>query len=240
MIVLFTDFGLHGPYVGQVHAVLAAQAPGVPVIDLLHDVPSYDIRRAAYLLPACAMPFPAGTVFVCIVDPGVGGPRLPVMVNADGQWYVGPDNGIFEIVSRRAQRSNRREILWRPESLAPSFHARDLFAPVAAMLAQGAMPDCSEAGPSLADAGCWPDDLAEVIYVDSYGNLISGMRADRLPQGSVLTIGDRQVMHARVFSDVPPGEVFWYENASGLAEVAVNQGSAQQVLDVGVGAHIGR
>lgn len=75
MIALFTDFGLHDPYVGQLHAVLAQQAPGVPVIDLFHAVPSYDIRAAAYLLPAYTTPFPPETVFVCVVDPGVGGAR---------------------------------------------------------------------------------------------------------------------------------------------------------------------
>ena len=239
LIALFTDFGWRGPYVGQVHAILATQAPGVPVIDLLHDAPSFDVRRAAYLLPACVTPFPAGTVFVCVVDPGVGGSRLPVVISVDGCWFVGPDNGIFEILSRRAQHCSRHEILWRPEKLAPSFHARDMFAPVAAMLALGVMPDCSEAGPSLADAAHWPDDLEEIIYVDAYGNLISGIRADRLSHDTVLTVGGRQVLHAGVFSGVPPGQAFWYENSNGLAEIAVNLGSAQQVLGADLGARIG-
>ncbi|MBX6322432.1 MAG: SAM-dependent chlorinase/fluorinase, partial [Rhodospirillaceae bacterium] len=137
MIVLFTDFGLHGPYTGQVKAVLHGMAPGMPQIDLFADAPAGDPRASAYLLAAYATWFPAGTVFLCVVDPGVGGPRPAVIVEADGRWYVGPGNGLFEMVVRRAAIARRWDIAWRPERLSRSFHGRDLFAPVAAMLARG-------------------------------------------------------------------------------------------------------
>src|SRR5580693_4870573 len=144
MIVLFTDFGLHGPYTGQMKAVLHRMAPDVPAVDLFADAPVGDPRASAYLLAAYAAWFPAGTVFLCIVDPGVGGARAPVIVEADGRCYVGPENGLFELVLRRAQHTRCYEITWLPSSLSMSFHGRDLFAPVAAMLARGVVPERKE------------------------------------------------------------------------------------------------
>ena len=95
MIALFTDFGLHGPYTGQMKAALHQMAPGTPVIDLFADAPVGNPRASAYLLAVYAAWFPAGTVFLCVVDPGVGGARPPVILEADGRWYVGPGNGLF-------------------------------------------------------------------------------------------------------------------------------------------------
>jgi S-adenosylmethionine hydrolase len=100
--VLFTDFGLQGPYTGQMKAVLHRMAPGIPVIDLFADAPIGNPKASAYLLAAYAVWFAAGTVFVCIVDPGVGGTRPAIILEADGRWYVGPDNGLFELIRRRA------------------------------------------------------------------------------------------------------------------------------------------
>ena|SRR5437899_1829182 len=107
MIVLFTDFGLEGPYTGQMKAVLHQMAPGIPTIDLFADAPAGNPKAAAYLLAAYAQWFAAGTTFLCIVDPGVGGPRPPVILEADGCWYVGPGNGLFELVERRAAKARR-------------------------------------------------------------------------------------------------------------------------------------
>src|SRR5581483_5751303 len=129
MIVLFSDFGLSGPYIGQVKAVFAEIVPTVPVIDLFADAPAGDPRAGAYLLAAYDDVFPAGTIFFAVVDPGVGTARLPVIVLADGRWYVGPDNGLMALVARRAAPATVWEITWRPPHLSASFHGRDLFAP---------------------------------------------------------------------------------------------------------------
>src|SRR5215831_8452439 len=137
MIVQFTDFGLHGPYTGQMKAVLHQLAPEIPVVDLFADAPIANAKASAYLLAAYATWFPSGTVFLCVVDPGVGGTRPAVVVEADGRWYVGPGNGLFELVQRRAARTRSFDIDFSPERLSASFHGRDLFAPVAAMLARG-------------------------------------------------------------------------------------------------------
>src|SRR5581483_10791489 len=148
MIALYTDFGVADPYVGQVHAVLAQAAPGVAVIDLLHAVPNFDIRAGAYLLPALGAELPADTIFVCVVDPGVGSERRALIVRADGRTYVGPDNGLLHVVWQRARSRECRAIDWRPARLSASFHGRDLFAPVAARLACGEAVDATPAAPT--------------------------------------------------------------------------------------------
>ena len=140
MIVLFTDFGLQGPYTGQMKAVLWRMAPGIPAVDLFADAPVGNPKASAYLLAAYAEWFAAGTVFLAVVDPGVGGTRPPIILEADGRWYVGPGNGLFELVERRATSKRSWDIDWRPERLSASFHGRDLFAPVAAMLARDEPP----------------------------------------------------------------------------------------------------
>jgi S-adenosylmethionine hydrolase len=234
MIALFTDFGLHDPYVGQLHAVLAQQAPGVPVIDLFHAAPNYDIRAAAYLLPAYAAIFPPKTIFVCVVDPGVGSARRAVLVRADGRWYVGPDNGLFHVLAQRAGAADCHEILWRPAQLSASFHGRDLFAPVAAMLARGETPQSAPTA-LTPPPGDWPDDLAQVVYIDHYGNAITGVRAARVDRSRGIRVGGRVLAHARTFSAIPTGQACWYENANGLVEFAVNRSDAAQTL----GLHLG-
>ncbi len=241
MIVLFTDFGRDDPYVGQMHAVLAAEAPGIRVIDLLHAVPSFDIEAGACLLPAYASRFPLPSVFVCVVDPGVGGERRALALRAGEHWYVGPDNGLLAMAARRDPGAQWFEIAWRPAALTATFHGRDLFAPVAARLARddtGAL----EAVPrpdslvSVAATAAWPDDLERVIYVDHYGNAITGMRGTYLGASERLRCAAHLFAHANTYSEVAVGAGFWYENANGLVEIAANRGSAAELFGLRVGA----
>lgn len=237
MIVLFTDFGLSGPYTGQMKAVLHRDAPGIPVIDLFADAPAASPAASAYLLAAYAVWFPAGTIFLCVVDPGVGGKRPAVIVEGDGRWYVGPGNGLFELVQRRAGKTRSWEIDWRPEQLSASFHGRDLFAPVAAMLARGEPPP-GQPRDDFDRRPDWPDDLAEIVYLDHYGNAMTGLRAAMLPPDAKLAAAGRMLERARTFSDRLPGSAFWYENSNGLAEIAVNQGRADRELGLAVGSAV--
>ncbi|RUM95882.1 hypothetical protein EET67_20925 [Pseudaminobacter arsenicus] len=238
MIVLFTDFGLHGPYVGQVKAVLHREAPDIAVVDLFADAPVGNPRASAYLLAAYAAWFPAGTVLLCVVDPGVGGTRPPLVVEGDGRWYVGPGNGLFEQVRRRAIKTRCWDIDWRPEYLSASFHGRDLFAPVAAFIARGEPPpgvmrqDMEDRRPD------WPDDLLEIVYIDHFGNAMTGLRAALLPPRARLAAGGRVLGSAMTFSDRPPGAAFWYENSNGLVEIAVNQGRADRELGLAIGSPV--
>jgi hypothetical protein len=239
MIALFTDFGLEGPYIGQVKAVLLAHAPGVPVIDLIADAPAHEPQLAAYLLAALAKELPPGCIVVGVVDPGVGGARDAVIVEADGRSYVGPHNGLFEIVLRHAVTRAMRRIDWRPERLSASFHGRDLFAPVAAMLATGKEVAATELALERSrPGGHWPADLARVIYIDRFGNAMTGWRAAQLSAQASIAVHGRPLKRARTFADVHPGEAFWYENANGLAEIAVNQGRADRRLGLAVGTDL--
>ena len=235
MIVLFTDFGLAGPYTGQVKAVLVQRAPGVPFVDLFADLPPGQPKPAAYLLARYGMWFPPGTVVLAVVDPGVGSARRAVVIEADGRFFVGPDNGLFEILRRRANRAREWEIVWRPQSLSASFHGRDLFAPVAAEIAQRGPGSGMLRDAEIGRYSDWPDDLPEIVYVDHFGNAMTGLRAALLLAAARLAAGGRIVARARTFSDAAPGEAFWYENSNGLAEIAVNGGRADSVLGLAVG-----
>jgi S-adenosylmethionine hydrolase len=235
MIVLFTDFGASGPYMGQVEAVLARDAPGVPVITLLSDAPSYDARRSAYLLAALIDAFPADAIYFCVVDPGVGSERAALVVEADGRRFVGPDNGLFEIVLRRAAARAAYNVTWRPLKLSASFHGRDLFAPVAATIANGDPIPGDPIDVGTARRPDWPDELDEIVYIDHYGNAMTGRRAATIPETAVIEIAGHGVARATTFSDVGAGVGFWYENSSGLAEIAVNQGRAANRLGLRIG-----
>ncbi len=234
-IVLFTDFGSADVYVGQVKAVLAREAPGIPVIDLLNDVPAYRIRPAAHLLASLVPQFPQGSVFLAVVDPGVGGPRAPVALRADGYRFVGPDNGLLSVFAARARDKQAFRIEWIPESLSTSFHGRDLFAPVAARLAVERVPEGWLAPLPGLSVDFGDADLAEVIYVDHYGNARSGLRARNAPREAQLVVNGRPLRYARVFSEAPDGTPFWYENSEGLIEIAMNRASAAERLRLEIG-----
>jgi S-adenosylmethionine hydrolase len=236
MIVLFTDFGLHGPYTGQMKAVLHQMAPSTPVIDLFSDAPIGNPKASAYLLASYAAWFSAGTVFLCVVDPGVGGTRPAIILEADIRWYVGPGNGLFELIQRRAQQARSWDINWKPDRLSASFHGRDLFAPVAAVLARGEPPPGLAHNDSVDRRADWPDDLCEIVYVDHFGTAMTGLRAVTLPRDARLTAAGRILESAVTFSDRPSGAAFWYENSNGLVEIAVNQGRADHDLGLAIGA----
>ncbi|HHJ39961.1 MAG: hypothetical protein AXA67_04575 [Methylothermaceae bacteria B42] len=238
MLVTFTDFGCHGPYLGQMQAVLRRQAPGIEVIDLINNAPATDPGRSAYLLAALAHWWPQDTVFLCVVDPGVGSERLPVALKADGKWFVGPDNGLFNVTALKASSPvSWYQIIWRPGNLSASFHGRDLFAPVAARIARGEEHDWlqSWAGPDLSG---WPDDLAEVIYIDHYGNAMTGIAYRDEMAGQGLEVNNQKIGFSTTFSGVPKGSPLWYQNSIGLVEIAVNQGRADDVLRLKIGSRV--
>lgn len=236
MIFLCTDFGLSGPYTGQVKAVLGRAVPGVPVVDLFADLPPFRPQLTAYLIAAYADVLAVGDVVLAVVDPGVGSARRALVIAADGRWYVGPDNGSFELVLRRARAWQSWAIDWRPAALSATFHGRDLFAPVAARLAQGEPPPGRACLPDRRPD--WPDDLAQIVYVDHYGNVMTGMRASALPTDAELEVAGRRIRRRRTFADVGAGELLWYANANGLAEIAANGASAAATLDLAPGSAV--
>jgi S-adenosylmethionine hydrolase len=238
MIATFTDFGVSGPYLGQVRAALSALAPGVAIVDIFPDLPAFDIQAAACLIPAYSQYLPDSSVCLCVVDPGVGGPRKVLAMRADQRWYVGPDNGLLSQVARRASRLQVHEITWRPARLSNSFHGRDLFAPICARLASGqGLPTATAISMAEIDRD-WPDDFWRVVYVDSYGNCITGVRASSVRDIATLRIDGLCCQRARTFSDVSPGTLFWYENSNGLVEIAMSAGNAAAHHAISVGGRL--
>ena len=234
MIILFTDYGLIGPYIGQVEAVLHTASPQSRVINLFTDLPRQNPKASAYLLAACTCNYPEGTIFFCVVDPGVGSfTDKPVVMKLDNHWYVGPDNGIFDIVTRRSEKTECWKINWRPEKLSATFHGRDLYAPVCAMIANGL--DIPGEKIKWKDNHQWPDNLNEIIYIDHFGNCMTGMHASSVDKSSVLIINDRNLDYVSIFSNSDTGQPFWYVNSNELVEIAVNKGSAKTVLGLEVG-----
>ena len=235
MVFLFTDFGIADIYVGQVKAVLQEHAPKESVVDLLHEAPAFNIRASAHLLAALAQRIPAGSVTLAVVEPGVGGPRDAVAVVADGRWYVGPDNGLISVAAARAEKVEYFSIGWRPDDLSASFHGRDVFAPVAGMIASGGRKAAKLKKKAQLAVNFGAEDLAEVIYVDHFGNLVTGLRAGAAARERALVVNGRQIPYSGVFTQVAAGEVFWYGNSLGLVEIAANSASAQQKLGSALG-----
>ena len=233
MIFTFTDFGWQGPYIGEMRTAVLRVAPDVPYVDLMVDAPPFRPDLAAYMLAALATRLWIKDVVIAVVDPGVGTDRAPLAVKADQIWYVGPDNGLLEIVMRRAEKVAVFEITLRPSTLSETFHGRDLFAPMAARLATevsgGIRTSQATRYPDM------PDDLDRIVHIDVYGNLITGRRALTVPPDAVLVHGGQSIRQARVFGAVTPGTVFWYANSSGLLEIAQNGASAATTLGLAIG-----
>ena len=242
IITLLTDFGTADSYVGEVRAVLASQANPALLVDITHEVPLGDIRAAQYIFSRVWHRFPRGTVHLVVVDPGVGTARRALAAETAGQFFVAPDNGVLSSLPAGA----RFVALPVPVGAAPTFHARDVFAPAAAQLANGTAP--AHLGHAITDpvrtplpaarldGGVW---VGEVIYVDRFGTLISNVPGGDVKPGARVRIGGAEVSALRrTFGDVPRGEVVAFVGSGGTVEIAVRDGSAAKVLGVGVGVEI--
>lgn len=238
-VALLTDFGV-GPYIGQMQLLFGALAPNISLVSLIADLPAFRPDLSAYLLPGLARHMPQGTLYVCVVDPGVGSERDVLLACCGDDWWLAPDNGLLVPLLRRQPDAEVFRVRWRPAWMSASFHGRDLFIPLAARLVQGEWPECEQVEVGALINAHWPPYAWQICYVDAFGNLITGLEADRLPAEAELEAGDHRLLPARTFSEVPPGAAFWYRNAFGLVELAVNQGRAEQQLGLGLGALIRR
>ncbi len=237
MIVLFTDFGSTDPYVGQIKARLAESAPGLSVVDLLHEVPNYNAHAGAHLLAALATGFPPGSVFLAVVDPGVGTTREAVVVMAGGRWYVGPDNGLLSLVAARNADTRVWRIHWQPENLSATFHGRDVFAVIAADIARGEFPDARLTPVDTLQVEFDAGDLPRVIYIDHFGNAWVGVR--NVPTNTRVSAANQLFKYSESFGFVGKGEGFWFNNSAGLLELAVNRGSAAAQFGLKIGDPVG-
>ncbi|TYP93483.1 hypothetical protein LX73_1187 [Fodinibius salinus] len=253
VITLTTDFGLQDYYVSAMKGVMLDIAPDVRMVDISHDIPSQDIMAGSWILKNSAMLFPKGTVHAVVVDPGVGTDRDPIAIKIADQYFVGPDNGIFSLLIEEhpyeAVRLTNAEY-WR-DNPSNTFHGRDIFAPVAAHLSQGV--NLEELGESAEDLKTyrWTVPITDkngiegmVMHIDKFGNLVTNITADHVED----VIGDRKVRIyigntildniADTFGDVADGEPVAYIGSSGMLEVGINKGDAQQMLGIQKGAQI--
>lgn len=232
IVTLTTDFGTVDGYVGAMKGVILDRAPAANVVDVTHDIERHDITAASYALKVAANTFPYGTIHVAVVDPGVGGPRLPVVVVSEGQIFVGPDNGIFSLVAPEPEAAY--EIAaerFKRTPVSDTFHGRDVFAAAAGVLAAGLEP--SDAGPSVALQGVEPDPDADyiIMHVDHFGNLITDIPGEDLVEGSAVAFAEGPpIAAARTYADVPIGGALAYVGSANTVEIAVREGSAAQRL----------
>lgn len=235
-----TDFGYQGPYVGQMKAVLFRKAPGVTVINLFSDLPVFNPEASAYLIASYIKEFPVGSVFLGVVDPGVGTPRLPLAIKADGYWFVGPDNGLFNVICKRAEKVMRWIIPHDQRGLSASFHGRDLFAPIAAQLVRSqSVPDESFEVLDGSPWQSWHDEFSEIVYIDHFGNAMTGTRASTLDKTDCLLLKGHIMSYARTFGEAKKRQPFWYENSNGLVEIALREGNVAELLNLMPGVPFG-
>jgi len=242
LITLLTDFGHADNYTAEVKGVLLSRAPGVTLVDVSHEVPPGNVRVGQYLLSRTWNRFPAGTVHLVVVDPGVGTVRRALAAQAGGHYFVAPDNGLLSVLPEDA----RFVALPVLRDASPTFHARDVFAPAAARLARGERFE--DLGSPVADAYPLPPPVprvegktvvGEVIFADRFGNLISNIPAELVRRSARVRVGGTEVgALRRTFGDVSPGTLVAYVGSGGTVEVAVRDGSAVRLLAVGVGAEV--
>ncbi len=238
-IALLTDFGTRDPYVAAMKGVIAARTDA-PIIDLTHEIAPFDVFAAAWFLRAIVRYWPAETIFVCVVDPGVGSSRRIIAAEQDGRIFLAPDNGLLSLVlsSQFSVLTVNNEALFLPEG-SNTFHGRDRFAPVAAAIANGLPLD--QVGPPVASIAQLPYEPPQygdvvrgsIVAVDRFGNLITDIEAARIPFAPFMLqahgiIIDRIETH---YAAAAPG-AFLIAGSSGCIEISVANGSAAERLQM--------
>lgn len=243
IVTLTSDFGTRDHYVGAMKGAIALVAPTVRVVDITHEIPSFDIAEGAFAIAQAYAFFPAGSVHVVVVDPGVGTARRPLAVAAARHVFVGPDNGVFaQVLAGERFEARRIDSRHGLAAVSRTFHGRDLFAPAAARLADGLPfaavgPPCSDLQlpPSAAGAA----GMGRALHVDRYGNVVTSFRAADLAASEGLAVGEREIRRrASAYATAPAGEPFLIVGSSGYVEISVNRGSAATVLGIQAGAEV--
>ncbi|QSR84479.1 S-adenosyl-l-methionine hydroxide adenosyltransferase family protein [Methylacidimicrobium sp. B4] len=257
VIGLITDFGLRDPYVAEVKGVIYSIHPSARVVDLLHEVEPFQIWQAAYLVEESAREFPKGSIFLAVVDPGVGTVRPPILLETrSGKFFFAPDNGILSLVveregMRRAWKLDK-PAFYRAGTPSRTFHGRDIFGPGAAHLAAGVDPE--QLGSriekmeslNLTPAGVLGQGVqGQVISIDRFGNVITNIPRDlssRLQEGILLriSVGDQTIRAPLVgtYADIPSGKLGALFNSSGYLELVMNKSSAARLIQITEGARI--
>jgi S-adenosylmethionine hydrolase len=253
IITLTTDFGTQDHYVSVMKAVMLGIAPTAQFIDISHHIPPQDIMAGAWVIRNSAFEFPKGSVHLVVVDPGVGTDRNPIALKIKDQYFVGPDNGIFSLITNefkfKAYNLNKSEY-WRKDR-SRTFHGRDIFSPVAAHLSEGV--DLKDLGDPIKELVSyhWAVPIGDkdgvqgwVMHIDRFGNLITNISEQLLEDTAGrrkvrVYVGNTIIDHmVNTFGDVEPGEPAAFIGSSGMLEVGINKGNAAEMLGVDKGAQI--
>jgi S-adenosyl-L-methionine hydrolase (adenosine-forming) len=266
IVTFTTDFGFSDGYVGAMKGVVLSLAPDANLVDISHGIAAQDVVGGALALALAAPLFPPGTIHVAVVDPGVGGPRADIVVEAGGCFFVGPDNGLLSLAATAPRRIHRIDAaLFRREPVSPTFHGRDVFAPTAGRLAAGlpasaagpALPDLVELEPPLLrqpapGTASWPvpwiDGQLEgtVTHVDGFGNLLTSLPAAAVPPDAQVEIvvevfgrrGTFRPARGTTFADVAIGALVAYVGSSGCLEIGLRDGSAAALIGASRGSAV--
>lgn len=257
VITLTTDFGLNDHYVGTIKGVILNLVPEAEIVDICHSVQPYDVLDGALTLAQSYSYFPSGTIHVVVVDPGVGTARRPVLVSTQRHYFVAPDNGVLSLVYEREERLNVWHITAEHYFLQPvsaTFHARDVFAPIAAQLAKGVTPE--KLGEAVTDfvrfTAPKPKQVdantlrGVVLKVDRFGNLITnitpadapGLFAENTPAFRMTVAGYEVQEMKENYAQGVPGQVFGILGSMGYLEIAANRGAAAKATGAGKGAEV--
>jgi S-adenosylmethionine hydrolase len=256
ILTLTTDFGADGPYVAAMKGVILGRVDGVTIVDVSHTIAPQNVLEGAYVLSGLADAFPAGTVHLAVIDPGVGTDRPLLAVRVAEQWFVLPDNGLITGVLRGRTPDEVRHLSGesvRQAVVSPTFHGRDILAPAAAHLLGGGDP--AALGPEVhkfvrlanfearADEGPPGSLIGEILFRDSFGNLVTSFDESRIAAAprekwSLEIAGRRLVGLARTYADHPPGTLIALPGSTGWIEIAVVNGDASRTLNAGPGSTV--
>jgi S-adenosyl-L-methionine hydrolase (adenosine-forming) len=251
IITLTTDFGLSDHFTGTMKGVILSIAPEAAIVDISHEIPPFEVPQGAFVIAQAHTFFPKKTIHVVVVDPGVGTSRRPILVEAGGQYFIGPDNGVFSMILTRYPAKVRAITAeqYFLTSVSRTFHGRDIFAPCAAYLAKGVTPArfgrpvdnalrLNFEKPTRTSKRAW---TGAVLQIDRFGNLITNYHTEEFghirERPFLLLAGMHPVERlAPSYGEGQPGELFVIEGSSGYFEVASNQASAAKMLGLAVGS----
>ena len=244
-IALLTDFGTRDYFVAAMKGVILSIDPIAVIVDITHEIEPQNIGEASFVLRACRRDFPKGTVFVAVVDPGVGSDRRGIAVEAGDQIFIGPDNGIFSFITdKNARVFELKNAEFFAPQVSSTFHGRDVFAPVAAHISRGI--SIEEVGPRIdpilkteqpeAVTGEGGVISGRVIHIDRFGNLVTNIPPEMLPGSFRLKVNGTVIAEKRqCYSDGPGGTPFLIVGSAGFLEISVYRGSARTATDADVG-----
>jgi S-adenosylmethionine hydrolase len=250
IIALITDFGTKDYFVGAMKGVILSINDEANLIDITHEIPPQDILSASFTLRNCYKEFPKNTIFVAVVDPGVGSERRAILVETEKYFFIVPDNGLLSFIFDQEEnfkifKITNKKFFRHPVS--KTFHGRDIFSPSAAHLSNGIQP--YEFGDQITDFVSFYENSpkriskneveAEIIHIDRFGNLITNLKKEDIPENFTLTIGETRIKNMKTFfSEAEKSEVFMIFGSAGFLEIAAFQDSAEKILKSKVGEKI--